>query len=125
MGSPIEPGNLVSHGYSNFRKTTWMTIVYTVLQGFACHCETRYAYFAWVYGTPHLNHIASLVTVIFIINICEVRNGHFQVPVCSKLRDSELWSCETWAGHKASVENRTQNLKSIISRDFDSIIDFE
>ena len=30
MGSPIEPGNLVSQGYSNFhkKKTAWMTIVH-------------------------------------------------------------------------------------------------
>ncbi len=57
MGSPIEPGNLVSQGYSNFRITAWMTIIqiHTVLMGFAYPCETTYADFAWVYGIPHLN----------------------------------------------------------------------
>ncbi len=66
MGSHIEPGNPVSQGYSNFRKTAWMTIVHllnlvtciihihTVLEGFAYPRETRYADFAWVYGTSHL-----------------------------------------------------------------------
>ena len=28
MGSPTEPGNHVSHVYSNFQKTAWMTIVH-------------------------------------------------------------------------------------------------
>ena len=34
MGSPIhiEPGNLVSQGYANFRKTVWMTIVHLKVQ---------------------------------------------------------------------------------------------
>ena len=63
MGSAIEPGNLVSQGYSNLKKTVSMTIVHlrrcimhihTVLEGFAYPCEARYAYFAWVCGTPHL-----------------------------------------------------------------------
>ena len=63
MGSPIEPGNLVSLGYLNFRKKAWMKIVHisqvetqpidflldyifhihTVLGGFAYPSETRYA----------------------------------------------------------------------------------
>ncbi len=28
MGSPTEPGNLVSQGYANFQKTVWMKIVH-------------------------------------------------------------------------------------------------
>ena len=28
MGSPIDPGNLVSQGYANFQKGVWITIVF-------------------------------------------------------------------------------------------------
>ncbi len=43
MVSPIEPGNLISQGYANFRKKVWMTILFdnTFLQKFAYLCETR------------------------------------------------------------------------------------
>ena len=34
MGSPIEPGNLVSQRYANFRKTVWMTIVHLPIARF-------------------------------------------------------------------------------------------
>ena len=55
MGSPIEPGSLVSQGYSILNLMTCIIHIHTVLEGFAYPCETRYADFAWVCGTPHLN----------------------------------------------------------------------
>ena len=60
MGSPIDPGNLVSQGYSKGGPilANWSIIhIHTVLEGFETRydCETRYVNFAWVYGTLHLN----------------------------------------------------------------------
>ena len=85
MGFPIEPGNLVSQGYSNFPKTAWMTSVHlprfriihihTVLVGFAYPWKTMYADFVWVYRTPHLksilgkiNETVQYVSIMFNVN---------------------------------------------------------
>ena len=69
MGSPIEPGNLISQGYSNFQKKHgWQSYtflgsgssiihIHTVLEGFADACETRHADFAWDCGTSHLKYL--------------------------------------------------------------------
>ena len=68
MESPIDPGDLVSQGYANFRKTVWMIIIqiHTALLLFCVHCHSYQLLEMWIplvtepIGSYQIQHVKQI-----------------------------------------------------------------